>query len=566
VWLDDLDERNVRRLIELPPAGYIIRCPVITAASVARLPYVRGVFPVPPGVKMLAFDHSAPDPSPYRPVVVEASVEAEAESLKLNLQSISADGVVSESTTNHVARYQALLTELDALTLASFDLVYEIVAIDTPRPSSERQAQLLAQVGQEATLPATNTDYNAFLLSRGIPSTSNTFDNTRVGIIDTGFDNGLFDYASIHPDFRLTFGGQQITTVIEPQTLWVSYLDLDWHGTIVTSAITGYPGPLPTRAEPTNNYRYGLGVAPTVRCVPDRIFRCNSPAPGLSLDSEIKTLAEGHGVNITNLSFNDGGQASGLNHGGGCGYGQGSVDVDSRARVNAVLSVVAAGNSTEGCPGNYVRTPATAKNAIAVGSTDNFTVDYGDGGPTGSVCDWNKYPPSYQPPVTQDARRIPDYSAHGYPTSGGSITPVKPDLVAPSTRVTGPKSRGPDPNPNNDCIPPSNLCNSSVASPDGVTYVMWDGTSFAAPGASAVFLTVTSVSPTDGGFVVVYPNPGTRPLLSFVSVDPGERGLANGGAFPVGTDPSLQMTAVYGTCCGHGTSHLVVDVMGYYTP
>jgi hypothetical protein len=51
-----------------------------------------------------------------------------------------------------------------------------------------------------------------------------------------------------------------------------------------------------------------------------------------------------------------------------------------------------------------------------------------------------------------------------------------------------------------------------------------------------------------------------------MDVDPGERGLANGGAFPVGTDPSLQMTAVYGTCCGHGTSHLVVDVMGYYTP
>jgi hypothetical protein len=51
-----------------------------------------------------------------------------------------------------------------------------------------------------------------------------------------------------------------------------------------------------------------------------------------------------------------------------------------------------------------------------------------------------------------------------------------------------------------------------------------------------------------------------------VNVDAGERALGNGGIFVIGTDPALQLTAVYGTCCGHGTSHLVVDVMGYYTP
>lgn len=85
-------------------------------------------------------------------------------------------------------------------------------------------------------------------------------------------------------------------------------------------------------------------------------------------------------------------------------------------------------------------------------------------------------------------------------------------------------------------------------------------------GTAAVFLTVTSVSPTDGGYIVIYPKPGSAPGTSVVNVNPGERALGNGGIFVVGTDPSLQLTAVYGTCCGLGTTHLVVDVMGYYMP
>src|SRR5206468_9466685 len=104
--------------------------------------------------------------------------------------------------------------------LSQFELVYEVVALNTTRPSSERQAQLLAQSGQEATLPQTNTDYNSFLISRGIQSSSNTFDNTRVGIVDTGFDSGFLDYNSIHPDFRFTSGGQQITTVVNAHSVW----------------------------------------------------------------------------------------------------------------------------------------------------------------------------------------------------------------------------------------------------------------------------------------------------------------------------------------------------------
>ena len=479
-WLDDLAKRNVRRLTELPPAGYVVRCARTTAATLAHLPYVRSVFPLPPDVKLVGFNIPSPDPSPYRRVVIEAAVETPAESLQPFLHSVSRDGVVFESVSARTTRYEALLTPLDAATLAQFETVYSVAAAGLPTPSSERQAQLLAQSGQEATLPATNTDYNAFLISKRIFSAADTFDNTRVGVIDTGFDTGAVDYANIHPDFRFTFGAQQITTVIEPQSLWSFPDDRDYHGTIVTSIITGYPGPLPDHAD-AGNYRYGLGIAPTVRCVPYKAFQCSGTPSNFSIQQAVQTLA-GHGTSVINMSFNDRGNSLYGPDQHGCGYGTGSKETDQATRDYGVLAVVAAGNLPQGCSNNYVRTPATARNAVAVGSTDNFTLDYGDGG--SDMCDWDRFPPSLLPPVPQDATRIPDYSARGYPTLGGFTTVVKPDLVAPSTRVTGPLSRS-----INICSGANGiLCNSSVDPPDGL-YAMSAGTSFAAAavsGAAAV--------------------------------------------------------------------------------
>jgi hypothetical protein len=81
--------------------------------------------------------------------------------------------------------------------------------------------------------------------------------------------------------------------------------------------------------------------------------------------------------------------------------------------------------------------------------------------------------------------------------------------------------------------------------------------------ARAVFLNVAVVSPSAQGFVGVYPYPGPYPGISTVNVNAGERALANGAIVPLGTDGTFQLSAVYGTCCG-GTTHLVLDVMGYF--
>jgi subtilisin family serine protease len=296
--------------------------------------------------------------------------------------------------------------------------------------------------------------------------------------MDSGFDNGQFSYDLIHPDFKFaTVDGQHITVIDGHRTLWSFQDDRDHHGTLVTSIIAGFPSISSGRTENPQNYRFGLGLAPTVRCVVDQVFFCSHAADTFSLDSELTTLAgPQYNTNVINMSVNDPVDVDPSKD--RCSYTANPQAVGNRTRSHNLLAVVAAGNSPEGCAGNYAASPGTAKNAVTVGSTDNYTIQWTnpDNPITTNTCAWN----GFLPPASQDATRVPNYSAVRRP---GNV--IKPDLVAPSTRVTGPLARGAP-----GCASP--LCNANVASftsPDAVTYGMSAGTSFAAPvvsGAAAV--------------------------------------------------------------------------------
>lgn len=453
----------------------MVYVPTGAASDVSAAFYVRGLFPVPSGVKKVAFGTPTFDGSAYRRFAIRAVISTSNESLRPYLGSVARNGVVYESTESSVTRYEAELTDLDADNLASFDQVYEVAAVAGFETASERQAQLLAQsaTDAEAVLPTSidsSSNYSAFLASKGFASGPNTFDNTRVGIIDTGFDNGLLTYERIHPDFKFTSQGQQTATIVDQRSLFGGRIDdIQHHGTLVASMIAGYPAYSDGRAD-IEGYRYGLGLAPTVRCVVDKVFDCGPNV--FSLDDEIRALATPpNSVNAINVSFNEFGSQL------GCSYSANSSDVDSRTRTNNVLVVASAGNQPEGCPGNLVRAPATAKNAIGVGSTDNFTLSTWPNDRTNdAICVWNDFPSSGR---SQDARRIPDYSAVGLNNSV-----IKPDLVAPSTRATGAMARGAS-----GCA--TILCDdvplASYAVPDPepayqtLSYGMSAGTSFAAP-------------------------------------------------------------------------------------
>lgn len=91
------------------------------------------------------------------------------------------------------------------------------------------------------------------------------------------------------------------------------------------------------------------------------------------------------------------------------------------------------------------------------------------------TCLYNGYPPYWNRP--EDARNVAYFSAQRDPQSM-----VKPDLVAPGERITGPFTRGTILTP---CSPPYGItCNTNIDPQSQVQYAFSAGTSFAAPAAA----------------------------------------------------------------------------------
>jgi hypothetical protein len=84
--------------------------------------------------------------------------------------------------------------------------------------------------------------------------------------------------------------------------------------------------------------------------------------------------------------------------------------------------------------------------------------------------------------------------------------------------------------------------------------------------AKAATLNVTLVGPTKAGFLTVWPYGTTKPVVSTINAAAGESAIANGAIVPLSSDPSLQISVVYGTCGPNcpGASQLLIDVTGYF--
>jgi hypothetical protein len=81
--------------------------------------------------------------------------------------------------------------------------------------------------------------------------------------------------------------------------------------------------------------------------------------------------------------------------------------------------------------------------------------------------------------------------------------------------------------------------------------------------AKAVSLNVTVVSPTQDGFVSLWPTGGAFPVVSTVNFNAGEPALANGAIVPLAV-ATPDLATVYGTGSGSGTIHTILDVTGYF--
>jgi len=82
--------------------------------------------------------------------------------------------------------------------------------------------------------------------------------------------------------------------------------------------------------------------------------------------------------------------------------------------------------------------------------------------------------------------------------------------------------------------------------------------------AKAAVLNVTLVSPSMDGFLSIWPFNTPAPLVSTINAAAGEPAIANGAIVPLTTDPSFNISLIYGTAVPGGSAHVILDVTGYF--
>lgn len=290
------------------------------------------------------------------------------------------------------------------------------------RKWDERQCQIVA--GNLAGTAPAGPGYLAWLTTLGFTQEQFDASGFAVDVTDSGIDNGTLMPG--HPGlFRLGETGAVSRVVysrLEGNPSPGSTLEgCDGHGTLNAHIIAGYceAGEFP-HAD-TNGFRYGLGVCPFVKVGASVIF-----------DPNFYTWPD-H-VNLIARAWQDGARISNNSWGS---TGNGSYDSDTQTydalvrdaqpagaaveapRNQEMVILFAAGNA--GPNFSTVSPPATGKNVMAVGATENV---HPFGGHDGSwVTD-------SQADSVDD---IAEFSSRG-PAADGRF---KPDLCAPGTHVSG---------------------------------------------------------------------------------------------------------------------------------
>lgn len=290
-WIADLETRSVAIVEALPPVGYVV---LGEEQTVLGLPdatrFTRGAFRISPAMKLLAFP-PAPSRSAYRRISIQAVEERGSESLRPYLESVAAGTVERNALDGDRVLYEAEITELDAAVVSQFENVYAVEAAGEVLPSSERQGILVLQPSFDSSrmILGNNPNYASILISKGVTD----FNNTRIGLLDTGFDDGT----NTHPDFQA--GGPQVTVLNEG---FATAADRYTHGTITAAVAVGY-SPIGSARKDAQGFRFALGLAESCKLVIDKIFECAPPQASLATALDLRMAPQN--VNVISLSIND---------------------------------------------------------------------------------------------------------------------------------------------------------------------------------------------------------------------------------------------------------------------
>ena len=320
---------------------------------------------------------------------------------------------------------QVPAAQLEAI--AAWNDVFNVEPYAPPVMHDEVQSQIVA--GNVTTaggnvIPA-GPGYLAWLAAKGFPSMPSSY--PIVDVVDDGIDTG--DASNVlHPDFH-EFGllsNPDRISYINNCTTDTTGNGVGGHGNLNAGIIASYNNRTGWPHVDTLGYRIGLGISPYGRVGGTKVFRNSGGWDDTNCggtDEGVVAASYNSGAALTSNSWGYSGSA-GVYNSTSQAYDALTRDASSGLPGNQqMLHVFSAGNN--GPSATTINAPATAKNVIAVGATENVREDGVVDGCGDSAAD--------------DADDIADYSSRGNTADGR----VKPDIMAPATHIQGPASQDP---------------------------------------------------------------------------------------------------------------------------
>jgi hypothetical protein len=453
-WLDALKNSGAEVVSYMPSNAYVVRAASATAALL-------------PLFKQNSFVQFVGDYEPaYRisPELREARLKDGDSFVDLTVQVIDSPNakqtidklaaLASEWGQSHkVMNYHNVALRVQASKVTEIAFYEDVFAVESRgqrRKFDEAQGQISA--GNLTGNSPTGPGYLTWLAGKNFNSTQ--FTSFAVNVVD--------DATSLtgHPDLSTT----RVAFTNNPTGQTGAQ---GGHGFLNAHIIGGINSGTGSANEDANGFNYGLGIAPFARVGATAIF-----GSGSSTSTAWESTAYGQSARISSNSWGFQTQTGGPvpdYDAASQEYDRIVRDAQTTAGLQQLSVVFAAGNDGSGA--NTVSTPATAKNVITVGASENVRQTGTDGcGVANTGAD--------------SANDIIGFSSRGPVNSGGGDGRIKPDIVAPGTHIEA-------------GVPQSNYNGSSVCNqffPAGQTLYGWSsGTSHSCPAVA-------------GGAALVYQN------------------------------------------------------------
>ena len=315
------------------------------------------------------------------------------------------------------------LRDEDLQLLAAQPEVVSIHAWNAPAKLCERQDMIISgNLDASGTLPVRGSGYLAWLTGKGFTQEQFTASGLVVDVSDSGIDNGTLNpnHFGLHLGGSVANGSRVVYNRLEGSGHTGNLAGIDGHGNINAHIIAGHNAYSFAPQLDGAGYHYGLGVCPFVKVGSSVVFDPN-------------TWTNPDSFNLMARAYRDGARISSNSWGASSSaYDSDSRDYDFLVRdaQQASSDVPVAGNQemtivfsagNDGPSSGSIGTPATAKNVIVVGASEDVN-------PFGSADGCGK-----GDTMADNAMDLATFSSRG-PTRDGRI---RPDIVAPGTHVSG---------------------------------------------------------------------------------------------------------------------------------